>query len=248
MAFRVNSMIDVETKGESNISYLLRVAPETFRRQVELWLWREKVAFVGSSKKDGKFTKELANKPRKYRSGNWSKYIARSFTGVIDNARNLDAMRLRMGLVKGDRKKNVSYLEALGYGANITPKNSEWLMVPNYKNLMSTGLYGKYGAKGKNSFSKLLNNLYGAHITPVLYHGKLLMFGDFPDKGGSHAIRHQRALDRKLLFTGVKKTSVPRQFNFEASWSKRLPSIEKHGKTMVARTIRSLERGYLKAE
>lgn len=217
-------MIDVETKGEEKLAYLFRMAPETFRRQFELWLWREKVAFVGSSKKDGKFTKELLNKPRKYRSGNYARFVARAFTGVVENKTNLDAMRLRMGIVRPGQQKNLPYLESLGFGGISVPRNKSWLMVPNYKNLSDLGY--KYEAMGK-----LLANLYD-RVHPVLHNGKLLVFDD----------------NRKLLFTGIKTRQMTRQFNLEASWSKRAASVQKHGNTMIERTVRSLERGYLKAE
>lgn len=242
------STITLETIGEEKIAYLLRMAPETFTRQVKLWMWREKVAFVGSAKKDGKFTKEILNKPRKYRDGNWTRFVARAFTGVVDNESNLNAMQLRMGITREERKKDLPYLESLGFGATNKPVKKDWLMIPNYKNIFAAGLYGRYGARGKNNFSKLLANLYDKHISPVLYHGKLLIFGDFPDQGGSHVLRHQRTMDRKLLFTGVKNTRMEGQFNFEASWNKRLPAIVKHGTTMIERTVRSLERGYLEVK
>lgn len=217
-------MIEAEIKGEEKLKYLFKIAPETFRRQSELWLWREKVAFVGSSKKDGKFTKELLNKPRKYRSGNYSRFVARSFTGVIDNKTNLNAMRLRMGIVRDNQKKSLPYLESLGFGGISTPKSKSWLMVPNYKNLADLGY--KHEAMGK-----LLANLYD-RVNPVLHNGKLLVFDE----------------NKKLLFTGVKSRQMQRQFNFDASWNKRTASVVKHGNTMIERTVRSLERGYLKAE
>jgi len=251
------STVNLDVIGEEKIAYLLRMAPETFTKQVELWMHREKVAFVGGPNKNGRFTKELLKKPRKYRSGGWSQFVARAFTGVVDNESNLNAMQLRMGLVRQERLKDLPFMEALGFGSDNKPSNKEWLMIPNYKNIFAAGLYGRYGARGKNNFSKLLANLYDKHIAPVLYHGKLLMFGDFPDGSADgkkltgwegHVLRHQHTMNRKLLFTGVKNTRMDRQFNLEASWDKRLPSVMKHGGSMIERTVRSLERGYLEVK
>lgn len=78
---------------------------------------------------------------------------------------------------------------------------------------------------------------------PFVYHGKLLFFGDFPDKGGSHEKRHMHHLHRKLLFVGVKQTQIRKQFDFVKRFESRCPGMVKRADNMVKQTLRGIERG-----
>lgn len=233
--------ISLQTNTPEEIEQMFKTAPKVFTNAVRSWLIRERNSFVG---KNGKFTKYLRAKQRHYRTGYWSEFVARAFGGHVENENNLGSMRLRMG-IRDERRKKMPYLEALGNGATITPKNSDWLIIPNYKNLMSVSLFGRYGGSGKRSFIKLFKRMLdsGELQAPVLFHGRLLYFGNTPESSGSHEIRHKHNLDRKLLFVGVKSVDIPKQFDFEGAWKMRLPSAMKRGEKAIAKAVEKIEKG-----
>lgn len=246
MAPGTKSMNEVKYKKE--VSELLDSAPEVFTSAIRSWLFSEKNKFVGGgrSKKEGDFEKELGQKKRKYRSGNWSKYIARAFGGEVESGDDLGNMLLHMH-PKSDRKEKLPYLESLAKGATVTPKNAKWLIIPNYKNLLTVGLFGRVGGNGKNTFQKLFKQLYNtSQLQMVPYHGRLLYFADTPDVGGSHGKRHMHQLNRKLLFTGVKQTQYGKQFDFEQSWNNRISDVVARGNKTIERTVSQIERGIKK--
>jgi hypothetical protein len=229
--------------GKDKIDMLLRYAPKAMTRTIYSWLRAEQAAFVG---KRGSFTKEIQTKKRKYRPGNWGRYVSRSFIGHVYDSSDLNKMRLHMGYDDAKLKK-MPFIEALGKGGTITPKNAAWLIIPFYKNLLSAGLFGRRGAAGKNSWGKLLGELSRAgQIQMIRKGGRLFVFGDAPDKGGSHKTRHMHTLDRKLLFVGVRRSRVPQQFDFQGAWASRQAGLTERGDVRIARTIRALERGYMR--
>lgn len=232
--------ISLQTNTPEEIEQMFKTAPKVFTAAVRSWLIRERNSFVG---KRGAFVKELLSKQRKYRPGQWSQFVASAFGGRVENENNLNNMHLRMG-IRDERLKKLPYLEALGKGAKINPKDAQWLIVPNYKNLMAVGLFGRYGGRGKRSFNKLFKKMYDSgSLTIVQRRGRLFFFGDTPDASGSHEIRHKHELNRKLLFVGVKSVTIPQQFNFGASWQTRLPKVLKRGEKAIAKAVTTIEQG-----
>jgi hypothetical protein len=232
-------MNTIQTNTPEEIEQMFKTAPKVFTAAVRSWLIRERNSFVG---KRGAFVKELLSKQRKYRPGQWSQFVASAFGGRVENENNLNNMHLRMG-IRDERLEKLPYLEALGKGAKINPKDAQWLIIPNYKNLMAVGLFGRYGGRGKRSFNKLFKKMYDSDLTIVQRRGRLFFFGDTPDAGGSHEIRHKHELNRKLLFVGVKSVTIPQQFNFGASWQKRLPKVLQRGEKAIAKAVEKIEKG-----
>jgi hypothetical protein len=243
-------MKEIVILGQNRVQILFAMAPKIFSRTMTHWMWRERKLFLGNKKYDGSFRRSLNRKQRKYGDGEWSSAIGKAFTGEINHPENLNGMQLRMGI--SDRwQRKIPYAEFLGTGGTITPKNKKWLMIPNYKNLRSIGLFGRVGGTGmgttKNNWSRVINMLYNSsRINPIAYHGKLLYFGNTHGEKGTHQKRHLAHLHDKLLFTGVKRTKVKKQFDFIRSFERRIPGATKRAETMINRTVKKIDSGVLK--
>lgn len=222
--------------GEREVSRLFEMAPKVFADTMSHWLWRERRNFVGNKKKQGAFRRHLGKKTRRDTGKPWSVGVRNAFSGFVNHPKVIQGMTLKMG-VNEKWLKRMPYLELLGTGGTLTPKRSSWMIVPNYKNLRTVAEYRKYGGHGKNTFGKLFRKLYeGSDLHYLLFHGKMLYFGDF--EGRSHA-----HLNDKLLFTGIKSAQIKRQFDFQRSFIRRRNGMVKRANNMVNRTVRSLNSG-----
>ncbi len=246
-------VVSVELFGGDKVERMFAAAPKVFARSMTHFLWRVRKTFVGNKRDSGVFRRSLERKRRKYRDGTWSNAMGRGFTGIIDRPESTGNMTLKMG-ISPKWQERIPYLSELSKGYTVTPKNRQWLIIPMYKNLLSVGLFGRIGGTGmgktKRTWSKFMAamNAGGKLDQPFVFHGKLLFFGDVPDKGGTHEKRHLHGLHRKLLFVGVKRTVVKQQYDFYKAFERRVPVIKRQAEREVYRTTQLLEKGKMWAE
>ena len=240
--------------GEKQVEDLFKMAPKVFTNEVTHFLWKERLMFVGNKKEMGTFRRGLLRKKRKFYDGTWGQGMARAFTGNLNRPtgrlsnvlNSLDGLELSMGVI--DKwKRRIPYLEFLSEGGTVRPKNKEWLMIPFYKNLRSVGLFGRIGSNihDKKNWTRWRreNQIRMGDFVP--FHGKLLVFGDIPkeEQTGTHFNRHLGRLHRKLLFVGVKRVNVKKQFDFEKSFERRKPAIINRAIRMTEKTVQQMDKG-----
>lgn len=246
-------LVSVELLGSDKVQKMFYAAPKVFARAMTHFLWRERKNFVGNKRHSGAFRRTLERKKRKYRDGTWSKAMGRGFTGTIDHPESTGNMTLKMGISQKWQER-IPYLSELSKGYTVTPKNRQWLIIPMYKNLLSVGLFGRIGGTGmgktKRTWGRLMAamNAGGKLDQPFVHHGKLLFFGDVPDKGGTHERRHLHGLHRKLLFVGVKRTTIKQQFDFYRAFERRVPGLKIRVEKTIYRVTQNLEKGKMWAE
>lgn len=242
--------VNVTILGEDRVQQMFATAPRAFARSMTHWLWRERKSFVGNRRHMGSFRRTLLRKKRKSYDGTWSQGMARAFTGKVNHPERLSNLQLSLG-ISDKWQERIPYLEKLSEQHTITPKNRQWLMLPFYENLRSVGLFGRVGGFGmgktKSHWGRVIQMLYNSsRITPILFHGKLLFFGDTAGEAGSHRGRHLGRLHKRLLFVGVKKVSIKKQYDFLKAFQRRVPGIIKRANNMVDRTMREIDRGVSK--
>ena len=145
--------------------------------------------------------------------------------------------------IRDERLKKLPYLEALGKGAKINPKDAQWLIIPNYKNLMAVGYLGDTGEEGGLLISYSRKCMI-VDLTIVQRRGRLLFFfGDTPDAGGSHEIRHKHELNKAPLWVGeISHHTATVQFLGHLG-RKRLPKVLQRGEKAIAKAVTTIEQG-----
>jgi len=239
-------MNEVVILNEKRVQQLFAMAPREFSKSMVHFMWRERKSFVGNKRHMGSFRRTILRKKTKSYSGTWHQGMARAFTGNINHPDKLDNMQLSMGV--GDVwKERIPYIEELAKGYSVAPKAKKWLMIPMYKNLRSIQLFGRVGGTGmgrtKKPWSRVIQMLYNSsRITPILFHGKLLFFGNTKGERGTHERRHLAHLHNKLLFIGVKSVTVKKQFDFYKAFERRIPGIIRRANNTVDRTVREIDK------
>lgn len=203
--------IEGKIEGADRVKEMINRAPEVYRKAVLGWLLKERNSFVGDGKKDGVFRKKLLRK-KTVRGGTWETKVARIFKGWIGNGEKL-GMYLEMGFPTTKKRKIHEILETLTKSHSVT--STSYMPTPVYKNLA--------GVKNTYKFFKRKSSL--GELTVVRDAEKILFF----DKKGS----------KDLLFVGVKKIYIKKQFDFQYDWSKRLPNaIERYQKAIDKATLK----------
>jgi len=256
-------MNEIVVLGEDRVQQLFAMAPKAFGRAMTHWMWSERKHFLGNKKYRGEFRRSLDIRPRKYMSGRWSKGIGSAFTGNVANREQLEGLRLSMGITDKWQQR-IPYAEFLSKGGTIFPKRADWLIIPNYKNLKSRGLFGRIGSSGvsKLSFNKLFNFASGNIENPssrwspnlelsypVFKNGKMFYFGNtsgetYRNKSGK-VVRRKSGIGRlhgQLLFIGVKSVSIGKQFDFVSDFLNRQPIFVKNANNMVDKTINEIDK------
>lgn len=239
---------DITIVNESKVKQLFAMAPKEFTNSMAKFMYHERNLFVGTrtKKKMGYFRRSLVKKERKSYHGKWSKGMAMAFTGFVHNSKNLEGMNLNLGISEKWQER-IPYLEDLSKTHTVTPKNKSWLMIPFYKNLKSIGLFGRIGGFGrgktKQHWGRVLKMLDEHSRTSwLLFHNKLLVFGDIEKKSGSHRARHLGRLDKKLLFVGVKSATIKKQYDFKRSFMRRRAGVIKRAHKAVDKTVKTIDR------
>lgn len=241
-------MITVEVKGDKAVEQLFLMAPKVYTDSIAHWFWRERKLFVGNKSRKGAFAKSLERKEHKTYGGLWRRGgIGQAFTGGINHPHIMNNMTLNMG-VTDEWRKRMPYIDILSTGGTVRPVSKQWMLIPFYKNLRSIGLLGRIGnnARDKKNWTKWRREQRG-HFDIFIYHGKLLVFGDYPssEATGSHEARHMGRLNRKLLFVGVKRATIKKRFDFEKSFKRRVPTMIGRGEKIILTTTSKLDSGKL---
>lgn len=244
-------MDGITVLGEKKAQRILAEAPSALSDAVEHWMWKERLRFIGNNSEDGAFRKSLMRKKR-FRDGRgWSKGLVHgAFKGRIVRGGLPFDKNLILGVSKGNRER-MPFLEALTSAHTVSPVNKSWLIIPFYRNLRAVGLFGRYGSwnygKTKKHWGRLRNELSGtSSLDFVLYHGKLLVFGDIEKRGGGHRQRHLEQLNRKLLFVGVKQMRIRKKIDFIGSANRRSAGMKNRAETFLSRTIKKMEGGHIR--
>jgi len=205
----------------AEVSHALSKAPEKFRSGILGSLLTERDGFVGSSKKDGVFTKKIMRKSN-IRGGHWPRNVARIFGGRVDepSKTEIDGMRLVMGVGESGRSK---YRHKAGYGVGtytgapfrdvmdflstggpLFPRLKDYMIMPIYRNLENT-------KKVAQQWKFMRDN----DLLEWVHEGERIYYFKKNGTGGSS----------DLLFIGIKAATVNQQYNFYGDWNRRLPSV-----------------------
>lgn len=237
--------ISFVVQGESRLKGAFNIAPKIMTNEMAHFMAREGKNFIGNKTHQGSFRRSLRNKTKRDGTGKkWGPGIPYAFTRNVSGYDNIDNMTLKMGI--NDKKlPKMPFIPFLATGGTVFPKNSSWMMIPVIKNLKSVGLFGRIGtsAVAKNNWTKWRKNNQHILGQGFVFHGKYLIFGDSPDKGGSHKARHTHMLNRKLLFVGVKRASIKKRFDFERSFISRSKNMQARGEKFVDRAIQKMSTG-----
>ena len=214
MPFRIIGKV----KGTDQVSFAMGAAPKTYKATMIGWLLSERNMFVGGktrtgAMKDGVFRKKLMRKRTLKGTSGWKKNAARVFHGRLENTHQIEGMLLRMGAGIHGERPFVKGLRILGEGGTISSR-SKFMVLPVYKNLtQKTRTY--------EQFRKLNER---KELYPVKKRGKVLFF----KRPQSGPFTH-----RDLVFVGVRRIRVNKQFDFQKDWDKRIPSARKRGQKRV---------------
>ena len=218
--------------GDRKLRVALATAPGKYRTGLFSWLMGERKKFVGDKGADGVFRKKLRRKISK-RGKPWELRIIRNFKGYISGENQIDSMRLTMGL-PDSKKKIFEGLRMLGTGGTIT--SSKFMIVPIWENLRKIGITGA----AHRHFKEMMSHRFGrgpgrGGLKQLLYvrEGGRMYFFDADQPGVGDG----------LLYIGVKRVVVKRQFNFEGDWDRRIPKVLIRGQKRVDRTTKQIEKG-----
>jgi len=216
--------IDGRVEGDKKIGFLLGYSPTRYRQAIIDGFIKERNMFIGLKRgKAGVFRRKLERKKlkggrigrKKLKGGRkgqtWARQITQLFTGKVSGGKQKTAdITLSMGLFYRHKKQVHEMLEFLGTGGTIT--SSGEMIIPIYKNLIKlgykpkTGMSGqvmrRYGRRGTDHF---LVRVPAGGFT-LYYDAKLLAEG---------------SPTQALMFLGVHKITVKKQFDIYGDWKKR---------------------------
>jgi hypothetical protein len=224
-------IISGKVEGAAKVSKMLGHAPESFRRAIVSWMWRERNLFLGSNKtkgrQDGAFRKKLQKKISN-RGIPWDPRVTRVFRGRMEGEKTVGTIKMIMGAgTQGEAdSKFVQGLRVLGSGGKITSSN--FMIVPIYDNFTGTKAEPHNQFKGMMARSELVYIRTGGHVF-------------YLDK---KRVEYGLDFEESLMFMGVKSIKVPKQFDFEGDWSARLPAVTNRGKAMIDKTTERVEKKY----
>jgi hypothetical protein len=216
-------MIEIKTEifGSKPIQAMFDLAPRAYTRGVKTWLAKEQSGFVGSKRKKGAWQKLLERKRLAGgRGGRWSSRVSNTFKGYISGANQIQGMRLTMGV--GLRSEN-SYLSGIvGMQDGYSQTSETRMPIPNYQGLEAAGVNNKFYVKFKEMLAQ-------KKLDIVRSNGRVYFF--------------QRGEVGRLLFTGVGKMTVPKQFDFYSTWSRRLPKVLERGQKQIETVTNNIASG-----
>jgi hypothetical protein len=237
-------LITGKTTGVHQQSRLLQLAPEAYFGQVVYQLKKERDMFVGKRRGDrGVFRKKLERKKlwggRKSLRGmtTWST----QFTGLIrgkvtaGKAKRLADIWLRMGLHYDVRKQVHKAMEMMGTGGAIS--SSKQMIIPVHTNLARVGVNVKAGKtnltmrsyhRGRSGRGKSSLVAIGKGAKVYYYDAELLAQGHYLTA---------------LMFIGIRRVRVKKQFDFDAEWKRREPKAFERLRKAVDRATEKIRKG-----
>jgi len=232
-------LITGKIRFKEQVQKALGQAPERFREGILGGLLTERDMFVGSKKRDGIYTKKIMRKVS-LRGEHWPRSIARIFGGRVDNAARLNGMKLIMGVGESQRAKQRNptgygvgiysgipfrdVLDFLNFGGSIAPRESEFMVVPVYRNFSD-----------KKTIHKQWLRMREDKSLEMVREGNRIYY--FRKNGTGD--------DRDLLFIGIKHATIKRQYNFQGDWERRLPSVYTRLQKRVDKIVDRIDHGRL---
>lgn len=217
--------------GEKQVSFMLGYAGKRIMSSLRGWMRRERARFVGVKRRNklGTFTRSVARRKLRGRSGTYSKRVVRAFGGVVTGSRTGNN-ELRMGLlgrVTGFRKG----IEDLQTG--YTRRSSRFMPIPVVDNLEKIGVTKNY--------SQTLHSMIASDEIVTIRTGGVLLFvsQELIDSGSN--------VHEATVYIGTKRTRVKRvNFGMVEKWAKAQAGVTKRGRNAVDRVIRGINKGYIK--
>ena len=213
-----------ELKNGEQVKAMIRRFPNVYNRYLKAFMLREGTAFIGSKKKDGDFRKQLLSKIG-LTGKTWKLNVVRLFKTQFDQPnKKLFDMTLRMGVLYNTRKQIHAAMEMLGEGGTI--QSGKYMPIPMYANLKEIGINQPY----KYFRRKLLKKEFEV----VYKNGRAYYFDtkrkDASDKG-------------VLLFMGIKKVTIRKQFDLYGQWDARSGRVLQNADKAIANATKKVEAG-----
>lgn len=215
--------IRTEIRGLPELQAMMAAAPGRLGIQVRSWVARESKSFVSDWKKT------LRQKPRKFRSGNWSNRIGGQFKYYVQPGSTDLNTTAHIG---------VNFSGATGFKESVAKMEEGYrqssanaLMLPLSRGFEQAGLSMANYKTGRKigTFKTMLNkpNRDGYKLFPIRL-----------PQGLFFAINGNFAARSALLFKAARSINVPKQFSFIQSWTSRVPAIEQRGEVEIDKAIK----------
>lgn len=241
-----NINIRANINGEKALVRALNKAPEFFFQELRSWLKNERANFLGGKDAKGKVRRgyrDLLQKKRlRRRPGTWSPQITNLFKGVIPFAKNINDLRLLMGVLGRSKHQLAKALELLATGGTISGRKQ--MPIPVYKNLAKIGYKGPWSIGNAKSGmkSKAIRAVSRKHgLVAIKKRGKVFYFDPKSKKDGGSGFERSG-----LMFIGLFGVRVKRQlkgrYDFYGRWDRLQPAGLKRSRTAVDRAIKRIER------
>jgi len=253
MAFEIKGRV----KGDKAVVRALNYAPRIFLATLSEWLRNERANMLGGRDAKGKNRKGyrdiLASKRLRYSRtdrgrSTWSRKISGLFTGHIPFAKDINDLRLKMGVISRSKHQLVRALELLQTGGGISSAGKQ-MIVPMYKNLARINYTGpwtvgsvKTGLRSK-AFAKFAGD---KRLIGIRKNGRMYYFDRQATEGPKRGFKGSGFLKKNLLFMGLFGVRVRRQltgrYDFYARFGRMQGAMVKRGQTSVDRATKKVER------
>ena len=195
----------VDTK---QVLELMDKAPGRFAKVVRKWLMNEGAGFTGSRKKTGSFRRSLSRKKHKGREGTWDDSIGRMFKFYVTPRtiwKDFTSMQMTAGIMgEGKTKEGIKLLQT---GGSIS--SPKYMPVPVWSNLTAAGIT-------KDAPGTFKRWAAAGKLEYIIKGGRVYWF-----------------YNDKLVFRGVKRITVKKQFDFFGAWAKRKTAAVLRGQKRV---------------
>jgi len=251
MSFEIKGRV----KGDKEVVSALNRAPNTFFFSLRGWLTDERANMLGSKNyKDSRgktrhgYRDMLASRKLKKREGTWSRKVAHLFRGSVPFAKNINNLRLTMGVLGRSKHQLQRAMEMLQTGGTI--RSGSQMPVPMYKNLAAIGEHGPWstGDVRTGLKSKIFRKLASAgRLVGVKRGGKVFYFDKNKMQGG-RKWKKTGFNKSALLFMGLHGIRIKRLFtgrlDFYNRFDKMQSSMVRRGQTAVDKATKRVEKSY----
>ena len=222
--------------GAGNLAKLIGFAPERITTTIRRRLYVERNKFVGNRKKrqKGSFTSSVMRRKRRGRPGTMPINVAAMFRGFVKVGAkdSVDRMTLRMGILKKHPRGFTRGIMELQKG--FTHTSSKIMPIPVYDNLAKVGISSKF----TKSFHQMIAS---GELVTIQEGGNVLFISEnLIEQGGN-------VYDSLLWYGTHRMTARANNFGFIRQWNTRWPKVHKRLQNAVNRTVRSIEKGYVRA-
>ena len=218
--------------GDKEVDMALAQSPHLIKGQIIHQWKKERDMFIGKrGGKPGVFKKKLLRKNTfggriGRNAGKWSKQFVGLVRGKVTAGPKgtMNGLELGMGHFFKSQKRIHKAFEMLGSGGTISSGSKE-MLIPIYENLspkLKTGMTGIIMRDyGKGRKKKSLVRIQGGGA--ALYYDRELF--------------EQRDYEHALMFVGVHRVTIKKQFDFDRDWKRRMPKVTVRTQKAVDRAI-----------